>query len=109
MGKVSTFAWRPSSSSSQRQQSDKDKEREKEKEQKPREPLVTASPLAVIAEEEEQRLAEEVRRSEDAAEQARVAAAEALGRVDLPTGVVTGALGALAMLWILLRSRKAAS
>ncbi|MFL0580215.1 FecCD family ABC transporter permease [Dietzia sp. 179-F 9C3 NHS] len=40
---------------------------------------------------------------------ADVVAAEALGRVDLPTGVVTGALGAPAMLWILLRSRKAAS
>jgi iron complex transport system permease protein len=39
---------------------------------------------------------------------ADIVASEALGTVDLPTGVVTGALGAPAMLWILLRSRKAA-
>lgn len=39
---------------------------------------------------------------------ADVVASEALGTVDLPTGVVTGALGAPAMLWILLRSRKVA-
>ena len=37
---------------------------------------------------------------------ADIVASEALGTVDLPTGVVTGALGAPAMLWILLRSRK---
>lgn len=39
---------------------------------------------------------------------ADIVASEALGTVDLPTGVVTGALGAPAMLWILLRSRKVA-
>lgn len=39
---------------------------------------------------------------------ADVVASEVLGTVDLPTGVVTGALGAPAMLWILLRSRKVA-
>lgn len=39
---------------------------------------------------------------------ADVVASEALGSVALPTGVVTGALGAPAMLWILLRSRKVA-
>lgn len=39
---------------------------------------------------------------------ADVVASEALSSVDLPTGVVTGALGAPAMLWILLRSRKVA-
>lgn len=39
---------------------------------------------------------------------ADILASEALGTVDLPTGVVTGALGAPAMLWILLRSRKVA-
>ena len=39
---------------------------------------------------------------------ADVVASEALATVDLPTGVVTGALGAPAMLWILLRSRKVA-
>lgn len=38
---------------------------------------------------------------------ADVVASEALATVDLPTGVVTGALGAPAMLWILLRTRKA--
>lgn len=37
-----------------------------------------------------------------------IVASEALATVDLPTGVVTGALGAPAMLWILLRSRKVA-
>lgn len=37
---------------------------------------------------------------------ADIVASEALSTVDLPTGVVTGALGAPAMLWILLRSRK---
>lgn len=39
---------------------------------------------------------------------ADIVASEALSTVDLPTGVVTGALGAPAMLWILLRSRKVA-
>ena len=39
---------------------------------------------------------------------ADIVASEALGTVDLPTGVVTGALGAPAMLWILLSSRKVA-
>lgn len=39
---------------------------------------------------------------------ADIVAAEALSTVSLPTGVVTGALGAPAMLWILLRSRKVA-
>lgn len=39
---------------------------------------------------------------------ADIVASEALRTVDLPTGVVTGALGAPAMLWILLRSRKVA-
>ncbi|MGN7157170.1 FecCD family ABC transporter permease [Dietzia cercidiphylli] len=39
---------------------------------------------------------------------ADIVASEALTTVDLPTGVVTGALGAPAMLWILLRSRKVA-
>ncbi|PAY24525.1 iron ABC transporter permease [Dietzia natronolimnaea] len=39
---------------------------------------------------------------------ADIVASEALATVDLPTGVVTGALGAPAMLWILLRSRKVA-
>lgn len=39
---------------------------------------------------------------------ADIVASEALAAVDLPTGVVTGALGAPAMLWILLRSRKVA-
>lgn len=39
---------------------------------------------------------------------ADIVASEALNTVDLPTGVVTGALGAPAMLWILLRSRKVA-
>lgn len=38
---------------------------------------------------------------------ADIVASEALSTVDLPTGVVTGALGAPAMLWILLSSRKA--
>lgn len=37
---------------------------------------------------------------------ADIVASEALSTVDLPTGVVTGALGAPAMLWMLLRSRK---
>ena len=37
---------------------------------------------------------------------ADIVASEALSTVDLPTGVVTGALGAPAMLWILLSSRK---
>lgn len=39
---------------------------------------------------------------------ADIVASEALSTVDLPTGVVTGALGAPAMVWILLRSRKVA-
>ena len=39
---------------------------------------------------------------------ADIVASEALSTVDLPTGVVTGAIGAPAMLWILLRSRKVA-
>ena len=39
---------------------------------------------------------------------ADIVASEALSNVDLPTGVVTGALGAPAMLWILLSSRKVA-
>ena len=39
---------------------------------------------------------------------ADIVASEALPTVDLPTGVVTGAIGAPAMLWILLRSRKVA-
>jgi CheY-like chemotaxis protein len=46
------FAWRPSSSS--RKSAEKDKQPKK-----PREPLVTTAPLAVVAEEEEQRLAKE--------------------------------------------------
>jgi len=54
------FAWRPRDSSAQRKPAQK-------KPSAPREPLVTAQPLAVIAEEEEQRLADEARRAGEVA------------------------------------------